>query len=80
MHRIRRCRRRFRSHFSFQQKVTEAIFQSLGTSPSEMSKRAVLTVSFGSGIAAGVAALTISGQADVNKTGAGSKRIREWDG
>ena len=42
--------------FSFQQKVAEAIHQNLGSSPSETSKGAVLTVSLVSGIAAGVAA------------------------
>ena len=42
--------------FNVQQKVAETIYQNLGTSPSEMSKGAVLTVSLVSGIAAGVAA------------------------
>ena len=63
--------------FSVQQKVAEATYQNLGTSPSEMSKGAVLTVSLVSGIAAGVAAqaATIPHPADgllskVNKQGA----------
>ena len=46
--------------FSGQQKVAEAIFQNLGTSPSEMSKGAVLVVPLVSGIAAGVAAPTVT--------------------
>ena len=52
--------------FSVQQKVAEAICQNLGTSPSEMSKGTVLTVSLVSGIAAGVAApaATIPHRAD----------------
>ena len=44
--------------FNVQQKVAETIYQNLGTSPSEMSKGAVLTVSLVSGIAAGLAAPT----------------------
>jgi len=64
--------------FSVQQKVAEAIYQNLGTSPCEMSKGAVLTVSLGSGVVAGVAAATISQPADgllskVNKKGAGGE-------
>ena len=71
---------------SVQQKVAEAIYQNLDTSPSEMSKGAVLTVSLGSGVAAGVAApaATIPHTADgllseVNKKGAageGSMMVR----
>ena len=72
--------------FGVQQKVAEAIYQNLGTSPSEMSKDAVLTVSLVPGIAAGVAApaATILHTADglpwkVNKKGAageGSMMVR----
>ena len=43
---------------SAQQKVTKIINQSLGVSPSEMSKNVVQTVSLESGVAAGVAAAT----------------------
>ena len=43
---------------SVQQKVVETTYQNLGTSPSETSKGVVLTVSLGSDVAAGVAALT----------------------
>ena len=60
--------------------VAEAINRNLGTSPSEMSKGAVLTVSLVSGIAADVAALaaTITLTADgllseVNMKGAAVK-------
>ena len=72
--------------FSVQQKVAEDIYLNLGTSPSEMSKGAVLTVSLVSGIAAGVAApaATIPHTAgglfsEVNKKGAageGSMMVR----
>ena len=44
--------------FNVQQKVVEIIYQNLGTSPSETSKCAVLMVSLGSDVAAGVAAPT----------------------
>ena len=74
------------TQFSVQQKVAEDIHQNLGTSSSEMSKGAVLTVSLVSGIAAGVAApaATIPHTADgliseVNKKGAageGSMMVR----
>ena len=53
---IRRHGRRFLLHFSVQHKVVEAIFQSLGTSPSERGRGAVLTISLDSGVATGVAA------------------------
>jgi len=64
--------------FSVQQKVAEIIYGSLGSSPSEMSKSGVLSVSLGSGVVAGVAAATISQPADgllskVNKKGAGGE-------
>ena len=72
--------------FSVQQKVAEVICQNLGTSPSEMSKGAVLTVFLVSDIAVGVAApaATIPHMADgplseVNKKGAageGSMMVR----
>ena len=71
---------------SVQQKVAEDIYLNLGTSPSEMSKGAVLTVSLVSGIAAGVAAPgataphTAGGLlSEVNKKGAageGSMMVR----
>eukprot|EP00927_Polykrikos_kofoidii_P024451 TRINITY_DN2222_c0_g1_i3.p1 TRINITY_DN2222_c0_g1~~TRINITY_DN2222_c0_g1_i3.p1 ORF type:complete len:315 (-),score=53.67 TRINITY_DN2222_c0_g1_i3:155-1099(-) len=64
--------------FAVQQKCAERIYQTLGSSPSEMSKSGVLTVSLGSGVVAGVAAATISQPADgllskVNKKGAGGE-------
>merc|ERR1712004_94855 len=64
--------------FSVQQVAAEKIFASLGTSPANMSKSGVLTVSLGSGVVAGVAAATISQPADgllskVNKKGAGGE-------
>merc|ERR1712232_114208 len=64
--------------FAVQQKVAEKIYAALGSSPSEMSKSGVLTVSLGSGVIAGVAAATISQPADgllskVNKKGAGGE-------
>ena len=54
--RIRRRGRRFLLRFSVQHEVAEAIFQSLGTSPSERGRGAVLTMSLDSGVATGVAA------------------------
>merc|ERR1719174_3672404 len=64
--------------FAVQQKVAEKIYAGLGSSPSEMSKSGVLTVSLGSGVVAGVAAATISQPADgllskINKKGAGGE-------
>merc|ERR1719271_1427568 len=64
--------------FSVQQKVAEKMYAAMGTSPSEMSKSGVLTVSLSSGVVAGVAAATISQPADgllskVNKKGAGGE-------
>ena len=69
-----------------QQKVAETICQNLGTSPSEMSKGAVLPVSLGSDVAAGVAAPTATIPhttdgvlSEVNKKGAageGSMMVR----
>jgi len=64
--------------FAVQQKVAERIYASLGSSPAEMSKSGVLSVSLGSGVVAGVAAATISQPADgllskVNKKGAGGE-------
>ena len=53
------------SHIGGQQKVATAIYQNLGTSPSEMSKDAVLTVSLVSGIAAGVAAPAASPDSEI---------------
>ena len=54
--RIRRRGGRFLLRFSVQREVAEAIFQSLGTSPSERGRGAVLTMSLDSGVATGVAA------------------------
>jgi solute carrier family 25 phosphate transporter 3 len=64
--------------FAVQQKVAEKWYNAMGTSPDKMSKGAVLGVSLGSGVVAGVAAATISQPADgllskVNKKGAGGE-------
>merc|ERR1739845_116153 len=64
--------------FAVQQKCAEKIYDSLGSSPAQMSKGGVLAVSLGSGVVAGVAAATISQPADgllskVNKKGAGGE-------
>merc|ERR1719497_222418 len=64
--------------FAVQQKVAEMIYNSLGSSPSTMSKAGVVTISLLSGVIAGVAAATISQPADgllskVNKKGAGGE-------
>ena len=63
--------------FNVQQKVAATIYQNLGTSPSETSKGAVLTVSLGSDVAADMAAptatipLTTDGiLSELNKKGA----------
>merc|ERR1739845_281255 len=61
-----------------QQKCAERIHGAMGSSPSEMSKSGVLTVSLGSGVIAGVAAATVSQPADgllskINKKGAGGE-------
>ena len=63
--------------FNVRREVAEIIYQNLGTSPSETSKGAVLTVSLGSDVAAGVAAptatipLTTDGiLSELNKKGA----------
>ena len=52
--------------FCVQQEVAKAIHQNLGTSPSELSKDAVLTVSLVSGIAIGVAAPAASPDSEIS--------------
>ena len=64
--------------FAVQGNTAEAIYNSMGTSPSEMSSGGNLTVSLSSGVIAGVAAAIISHPADtllskVNKAGAGGE-------
>lgn len=64
--------------FAVQQKCAEKMYDTMRTSPAEMSKSGVLTVSLSSGVVAGVAAATISQPADgllskVNKAGAGGE-------
>merc|ERR1712139_353420 len=64
--------------FAVQQKVAERIYDSLGKSPSDMSKGSVIGISLASGVVAGIAAATISQPADgllskVNKKGAGGE-------
>lgn len=64
--------------FAVQQKCAEKIYDSLGSSPKEMSNGAVVGISLASGVVAGVAAATISQPADgllskVNKKGAGGE-------
>merc|ERR1740139_1856398 len=64
--------------FAVQGNTAEAIYNSMGTSPSEMSSGGNLTVSLSSGVIAGVAAAIISHPADtllskVNKAGVGGE-------
>merc|ERR1719487_2904862 len=62
--------------FAVQGKAAEAIYGTLGSEPSKMSKGGNVTVSLGSGVIAGVVAAIISHPADtllskINKAGAG---------
>lgn len=64
--------------FAVQQQAAEAIYASMGTSPSECTGAKVMQVSLLSGVIAGVAAATISQPADgllskINKKGAGGE-------
>ena len=71
---------RFRTSF-LSSALAADIQRSLGTSPYEMSRGAVLTVSLGSGVVFGVEDVTMSQQADgllsnVNRSGAGGDWAR----